>query len=223
MVNATEEIKKETASAEDNKAGIAGSTSGFPVSMKVYKLKDLKPFSREIIKSSGENINNCYQCKKCSNGCPITYAMDIQPHLIIKMIQLGMEKEVLGSKTIWLCAACETCGTRCPNEIKLADMMDSLRQMAETKGYVLGQKNASIFHKSFLDSIEKYGRVYEIGMIRDFTIKASGLFGKFFDGSLMRDGKLGIKLIKKGKLGFSPHKIKGTAQIKEIFKKLKRG
>jgi heterodisulfide reductase subunit C len=77
-----------------------------------YKLKNYESFAIDIINVSGEKINNCYQCKKCTAGCPITFAMDILPHQIIKYIQLGLEEKVLTSKTIWLCAACETCGTR---------------------------------------------------------------------------------------------------------------
>ncbi len=224
MATTAVEVKKETTPPATTEKGAPAVTApAKPAGIKTIRLKDLKPFSAEVIKESWEKINNCYQCKKCSNGCPVTYAMDYPPHQVIKMIQLGQEKEVLTSTTIWICAACETCGTRCPNEIKFPGIMDALRQMAEKKGYALGQKNASIFHRSFMDSVKKYGRVYEIGMIRNFVLKSSGVFGKLFDGSMMRDGKLGMRLIRKGKLSFSSQKIKGTDEIKNIFNKAQKG
>ncbi len=225
MTATSEELKKdEAASVEavssqtEEGSGAGDDKPARPEASKRYKLSELTPFSDIISEISGETINNCYQCKKCSNGCPITYAMDIQPHQVIKMIQLGMEKEVLTSKTIWLCAACETCGTRCPNEIKLADMMDALRQRAEKSGYSVGSKRASVFHRAFLSSVEKYGRVYELGMMREFTLKAGGVIGKVFDGTLIKDAKLGLTMKKKGKLPLTADKIKGTGEVKEIFK-----
>lgn len=230
MTSTSEEVKKEEAApvVEGSPETIDAAESlddsaQRPKASEVYNINDMKSFADDIINVSGEKINNCYQCKKCSNGCPITFAMDIQPHLVIKMIQLGMENEVLKSKTIWLCAACETCGTRCPNEIKLADMMDALRQRALKKGVTPGVKNAPIFHKAFNESVGKYGRVYEIGMVRQFTMKAGGIIGKLLSGALMNDAKLGLKLYRRGKLGLTPHKIKGMSDIKKIFNKEQKG
>lgn len=82
---------------------------------------------------SGENIYACYQCGKCSAGCPSISEMDISPGEIIRLVQLGEEKEVLNSKTIWVCASCFTCVTRCPKGIDLAKIMESLRQISLRK------------------------------------------------------------------------------------------
>jgi heterodisulfide reductase subunit C len=214
MTTTTEEIKQEEAVKDTAEEAVVKR----PRAKQSYRLKNYRSFSGEIAGASGEPINNCYQCKKCSNGCPVTYAMDYQPHQIIKMMQLGLEEKVLASRTLWLCAACETCGTRCPNEIKLAEMFDALRQKAEKSGYRLGHKDASLFHKTFLSSVEKYGRVHEVGMMRQFMMKSGGFIGKIFSGALFKDAILGMKLFSKGKLSLTARKIKGVNDVKKILK-----
>ncbi len=214
MTTITEEIKKE----EKAEGAVKPDTAERPRAKYTYRLNEYRSFAGEIAGASGEPINSCYQCKKCSNGCPVTYAMDYQPHQVIKMMQLGLEEKVLSSKTLWLCAACETCGTRCPNEIKLAEMFDVLKQKAEKSGYRVGHKEASVLHKVFLSSVKKYGRVHEVGMMRQFMLKSGGLMGKLFSGALFKDAILGLKFFKRGKLSLSAHRIKGVDEVKKILK-----
>jgi heterodisulfide reductase subunit C len=189
---------------------------------KIYKLNDFESFAKSVINVSGEKINNCYQCKKCTAGCPITFAMDILPHQIIKYIQLGLEEMVLTSKTIWLCAACETCGTRCPNEIKLADMMDALRQRALSSKYKdqIGEQGTSAFHKEFLSSIKSNGRVYEAMMMAKARMKSGRFLCYLFKGEWIADIKLFIPMFMKGKMGLFPHRIKHRKEMTKLFKKL---
>ena len=81
----------------------------------------------ELQESTEQKVRLCYQCKKCSAGCPVAFAMDLLPHEAMKMVQYGQESRLLKCSTIWLCASCETCSTRCPNEIDIARVMDGLR------------------------------------------------------------------------------------------------
>ncbi len=90
-------------------------------------------FLDKVEELSGENIYACYQCGKCSAGCPSISEMDISPNEIIRLVQLGEEKEVLNSKAIWICASCFTCVTRCPKGVDLAKIMESLRQITLRK------------------------------------------------------------------------------------------
>ncbi|PQP34106.1 heterodisulfide reductase, partial [Desulfobacteraceae bacterium SEEP-SAG9] len=82
----------------------------------------------EIEAETGIKVSACYQCKKCTNGCPVTFAMDIYPDRVIRFIQLGQEDRVLNCNTIWICSACETCTTRCPNEVDIAGAMDYMKE-----------------------------------------------------------------------------------------------
>jgi heterodisulfide reductase subunit C len=177
------------------------------------------PFLHEVEEASGEDISTCYQCKKCTNGCPVVFAMDLFPHKLIHMVQLGLREEVLNSSTIWLCAACETCTTRCPNEIDIAKLMDSLGQIALKSGITPKEKNSPRFHSAFLSSIRGRGRVYELGMIGNYTAKSGDLARKIKSGELLKDARLGWKMFKRGKLRLIPSKIHQVKEIKDRFKK----
>jgi heterodisulfide reductase subunit C len=91
-------------------------------------------FLKDVESLSGQKILSCYVCGKCSAGCPISSLMDIQPHQIVRLIQLGQEEEVLNSRTIWLCSSCFTCASRCPRGISLTAIMEALRALVLRKG-----------------------------------------------------------------------------------------
>ncbi|MDP8246685.1 MAG: 4Fe-4S dicluster domain-containing protein [Candidatus Tritonobacter lacicola] len=84
-------------------------------------------FVRKVAEISGQNLLACYQCGKCSAGCPVVSEMDILPSQVIRLAQLGSDEEVLNSRTIWLCASCMTCMARCPKGVDLAKVMEALR------------------------------------------------------------------------------------------------
>src|SRR5512139_1237860 len=107
-------------------------------------------FLEEAMKKSVENLSLCYQCLKCTAGCPTEPYMDVRPNNIIRMIQMGMKKEVLESSAIWLCVSCETCGTRCPNKIDIGVLMDALREMAIQEGVPAKEKNSHLLHEAFV-------------------------------------------------------------------------
>jgi len=134
--------------------------------------------------------------------------MDFKPNQIMQMVSLGMKERVLTSKTIWVCASCYTCSTRCPNDIDIAGVMDWLRQCALKEGFPFGEKEVPLFHASFLDSIRAHGRVHELGMMARYKMKS----GKFFD-----DLKLGWKMFTRGKLRIFPSKVKNRREIAELF------
>jgi heterodisulfide reductase subunit C len=80
--------------------------------------------AQEVDRRSGEFIELCYHCHKCTAGCPVVDAMDYGPDQILRMIALDQSDEILQSKDIWLCAGCYTCATRCPNDIDISAVMD---------------------------------------------------------------------------------------------------
>jgi len=93
-----------------------------------------------VFELSGQNVFSCYQCGKCSAGCPIVEEMDILPSQVIRLVQLG-EKDVVNSETVWLCASCFTCTVRCPVDLDVAKVMESLRLIRLRKG--IGRLKAS--------------------------------------------------------------------------------
>lgn len=87
------------------------------------------PFVQKIQELSGQNLLVCYQCGKCSAGCPAVSQMDILPNQIIRFAQLGLKEELLQSKSIWICASCMTCNARCPKGINIAEVIEAIRQV----------------------------------------------------------------------------------------------
>ena len=105
---------------------------------------------------------------------------------VVRLAAYGQEEVLLDSHTIWLCAACETCATRCPNSIEIAGLMDVLRELALRKGVKPAEPRIPAFHRSFLGSVGRWGRAYEIGMIANYKVKS---------GDLMGDMALGMQML----------------------------
>jgi heterodisulfide reductase subunit C len=160
-------------------------------------------------------VNRCYQCLTCTLGCPLSFAVDLKPHEILKHVQLGEKEKVLRASTCWICASCETCATRCPNEIPIVKLMDLLRRMAVKEGMVTEQE--AKVNDVFLDEIRKRGRVHELSLILGLKRRTGGLF------KLDRDEiRLGLGMFLHGKLKLLPTKIKDNDTIKKIFARLEQ-
>ena len=170
-------------------------------------------FLEEAKKKSGEDLSLCYQCLKCTVGCPTAPYMDIRPNNIIRMIQMGMKGEVLGSRAIWLCVSCETCGTRCPNKIDIGVLMDALREMAIEGRIPAKEKNIHLLHEAFVQSIKRGGRVHEATMLIDYKLRSRDFFTDFLPG---------MTLFLKGKIPLFPSLIKGRQEIKRIFERCEK-
>jgi len=95
-------------------------------------------FVKKVAELSGQNIYLCYQCGKCSAGCPMGFAMDVLPNQVMRLVQLGLEEDIAASKTVWLCASCLTCTARCPKGVDLARVMEAIRLLTlrKNKNYV---------------------------------------------------------------------------------------
>lgn len=170
-------------------------------------------FLEEVKRESGEELSLCYQCMKCTAGCPTAPEMDIKPNNIIRMIQMGMKDEVLGSSAIWLCVSCETCGTRCPNEIDIGALMDTLREMAIREGIPPKEKNIYLLHETFIKSIERLGRVHEATMLMEYKLRSK---------DILTDLGSGLMMFLKGKIPIFPSVVKYRKEIKNIFEKCKK-
>ncbi len=173
------------------------------------KHKERMTLADEIEELTGINPLKCYQCGKCSAGCPVRIFMKVSPNKVVRLVQLGLDDEALKSETIWMCAGCLTCSTRCPQNFDLAKFMDALKEIAIKKG-VITRKDILKFHKAFLKQIEANGKAFEFGLIRDYKLATFNLF---------QDMDIAPEMFFKGKIKLFPHKIKNRDAIKKIFDK----
>jgi heterodisulfide reductase subunit C len=167
------------------------------------------------------SVSACYQCRKRSAGCPLTFAMDFYPDQVIRLALLGQEAQVLGCRTIWVCSSCETCTTRCPNNIDIAGVMDWLKEAAISSGQASPQPQVTRFHQTFLDTVLMAGgRLSEPLLLGLYQWRCGGTLGKLKSGALVADLKMAWELARRRRLvPRLPHRLKGVEEIKAMFKK----
>lgn len=170
-------------------------------------------FRKQVEHESEQNVSSCYQCEKCTNGCPLYEWMDIQPHKVMRCVQLGLKEQILKSQTIWLCASCETCSARCPNGIDIAHVMDSLRQLSQREQIPASQYNIPIFHNAFLGSIRRHGRVHEGEMAVTYYFENESWAG------ILKLASMGFLVFLKGKVKLRPNRVHAVQQVKDIFRR----
>lgn len=95
--------------------------------------KSRREFVKRIKELSGQNLQLCYQCGMCSGNCPVATNMDISPRRIIELARLGLEEEVVNSKTVWICASCLACAVNCPRGFDLSKVMEAIRLLTLRK------------------------------------------------------------------------------------------
>jgi heterodisulfide reductase subunit C len=169
-------------------------------------------FAAEVRARSHQPVERCYQCKKCTAGCPVAAFADYQPNQLLRLVQFGQRERALAAAATWRCLSCETCGERCPNGIHLSEVIDVLRQMALAAG-VSGDRPVSQFHQSFMGTVRRYGRTHELGMLAEYKLKTRQLFS---------DLDIGVKMLLKGKLKFLPERVRGLAMIRTFFDRARR-
>jgi len=155
----------------------------------------------ETADTTYSNTSLCYQCAKCSSGCPIAEEMDIYPHQVIHMVSLGLEDRVLDNETIWICANCYACSVKCPNDINITAIMNHLKEKAIEQGIKPKRPEVYNFHKVFANDVFRRGRAHELRIMGEYNLKNMKPF---------QNAMLAPKMFFKNKLKILPPKaVKG--------------
>lgn len=128
-------------------------------------------FTRKIEEATGQDISTCYQCGNCTASCPAAFVYDRQVNQIMRAVQLGLKKQALSCASIWYCLSCSLCTLRCPNNIDVAAIMETLRHTAREEGYV-AVPAMDKFWLSFMDTVRAFGRVYEVGTMSLYMLRS---------------------------------------------------
>jgi len=154
-------------------------------------------------------VNQCYQCAKCSAGCPMSPEMDLLPHQMVRLAVLGDVEPIIASKSLWLCLTCHTCGARCPNGIDVPALLDPIRHRIVRDEVSTQESQVPAFHTIFLKTIRWFGRVHELSLIGLYKLKTKTYF---------TDMDLGMQMFKKGKIHLLPHRSSHMSEVKDIFR-----
>jgi heterodisulfide reductase subunit C len=160
----------------------------------------------------GHKIKLCLQCGTCTGTCPVSYAMDITPRQIVALFRAGHVEDILRSRAIWLCASCYSCTVRCPVGIKVTDTLYALKRIAMDKKIHPLRFPVHTLSKTFAKNIYQYGRNYEIGLGLKYFLRTDivKLFSNF---------RFGLSMVRRGRLGLIPRRLKRINQIRAIITK----
>jgi len=165
-----------------------------------------EPLSTVVLDKIGQNIFSCYQCVKCTSGCPLAEQFDLAPNQVMRSLQLN-DPSVLQSKAIWLCAGCQTCASRCPQDINVTGVMDLLRIEARQRGIPSAVPDIQQFNWLFMQFIKYLGRLPELVFILSYKL----LRGKPFS-----DMGMGLRMLKKGKLRILLHFARTPKKLRPL-------
>ena len=165
-------------------------------------------FMADVKRRSGVNIDLCWHCQSCAGGCPFVSAMDYPPNRVIRLVQLGLQKEALESSGIWICVGCNTCSVQCPNAIDIPAVNDALREMAIEAGVTIAEPDILNFHREVLHSIERYGRTHKFEIMLRYKMRRHDWFS---------DVAVGLKMFAKHKLELLPSRSRDMITIKRLF------
>ncbi|MBN1845786.1 MAG: 4Fe-4S dicluster domain-containing protein [Sedimentisphaerales bacterium] len=181
--------------------------------MRITKEKTERGLLQQVKELAGVDLRVCFQCKKCSSGCPVGDWVESPPAQIMRRLHLGAGDELLESDLVWVCVSCQTCSARCPMGIDVAAVMDALRTLALEKGADSARGTVPKFNRAFLGSVRRYGRTYDMGMIASY---------KFRTFSFMKDTDKFPQMLKKRKIALLPSFKADRKTVKRIFKTTQR-
>lgn len=163
------------------------------------------------------HLELCLQCGTCGGSCPSGPDMDHTPRALFALIQAGLKEDVLRSNTPWYCVSCYYCTVRCPQQIRITDLMYTLKRMAIREGYYQESSASAApdFSDYFIDMVENFGRSFEMGLATRYYLRHNPL------GLVKMATTMGPGMFFKGRMGIIPTRIKNLGQLKAILNKAK--
>lgn len=168
-------------------------------------------------KSLSKEIDRCIQCGTCSSSCPMVSYMDYSPRKIIAMVKHGFKDEVLRSFTPWLCASCYYCQVRCPSNIKITDVMYTLKRKAMEANVYPTRFPIPALAKEMHKIIAKNGRNSELWLVLNMYLRLKNPLGP------LKMASTGLNLMKTGRMSLKKEKIKNRKQLHSLLKAVTEG
>ena len=164
-------------------------------------------FRQQIEAISGFSTSVCFQCSKCSAGCPMAGMMDLKTAQVMHSIRLNREDVVLHSTAIWLCVGCETCSARCPQQVEPAEAMNAARILALRKGIKPSVKEIGIYYNAFVTSMWLNGKIHDISVAGVTSL---------LTGNIIADIPLALKLLMHGRMKLPPLPFSGSSGFRKL-------
>ena len=156
-----------------------------------------------IARDAGVNLKDCYQCGKCTAGCPLAESMDLMPREVIRYLQLGALDVVLEAKTPWICAQCVVCSSRCPQNVDICSTMRAVRLASKHAGK-RPLPEADIFDDEFIANVRAHGVSNEQYLAAAYNLKS---------GHLLQDMGNATRMLQRKMVGVAIHNTKGRANV----------
>ncbi len=162
---------------------------------------------KEIATEAGVDLKDCYQCGKCTAGCPLAEGMDLMPREVIRFLQLGALDVVLDAKTPWICAQCAVCSSRCPQNVDICSTMRAVRIAAKRAGK-RPVPEADIFDDEFIANVRAHGVSNEQYLAAMYNLKS---------GHFTQDMGNATRMLKRRMVGVAIHNTKGRAEVAALI------
>jgi heterodisulfide reductase subunit C len=173
---------------------------------------DLAEVAR-IARDAHVDLDDCYQCGKCTAGCPMVHEMDLVPRQLIRMLQLGFIDRALNAKTPWICANCMVCSARCPQKVDIAAIMLAVRRLAKKQG-LRPARETDIFDDAFIANIRRFGRSNEALLAAQYNLQS---------GHLMQDVLNAPRMAARGMIGPKLHHVKDRTAVRRLIDRALKG
>lgn len=180
----------------------------------------------EVARRSGQNLQACYQCRRCAAGCPVGEETGVTPDRLIRLVVLGDREEAVNNLLVWKCVACYTCGTRCPNNIQTARITETLKQMSKEAHAKPLTPRIADFHNAFMTSTRHLGRFNEIEALTIYETRTA--IKELSQGKvnaviseMIGQARLAFAMMKKKRLHLGVDRVKARSEVQALYEKAK--